>query len=53
MAMSYVMSALSLMPVDCPGLRWKGSLNCPQHGDGMLFANEAKRDGDKFLEGSR
>ncbi|CAM9876886.1 unnamed protein product, partial [Ectocarpus sp. 12 AP-2014] len=53
MAMSYVMSAVSLMLVDFPGLRWKGSLKCPQHGDGMLFANEATRDGDKFLEGSR
>ncbi|CBJ33700.1 LRR-GTPase of the ROCO family, putative pseudogene [Ectocarpus siliculosus] len=53
MAMSYVMSAVSLMLVDFPGLRWKGSLKCPQHGDGMLFANKATRDGDKFLEGSR
>ncbi|CBJ33081.1 LRR-GTPase of the ROCO family, putative pseudogene [Ectocarpus siliculosus] len=40
MAMSYVMSAVSLMLVDFPGLRWKGSLKCPQHGDGMLFANK-------------
>ncbi|CAM9818710.1 unnamed protein product [Ectocarpus sp. 4 AP-2014] len=53
MAMSYVMSAVCLMLVDFPGLRWKGSLKCPQHGDGMLFANKATTDGDKFLEGSR
>ncbi|CAM9277946.1 unnamed protein product [Ectocarpus sp. 8 AP-2014] len=39
-AMSYVMSAVSLMLVDFPGLRWKGSLKCPQHGDGMLFVNK-------------
>ncbi|CAN0283564.1 unnamed protein product [Ectocarpus sp. 12 AP-2014] len=52
-AMSYVMSAVSLMLVDFPGLRWKGSLKCPQHGDGMLFVNKATRDGEKFLEGSR
>ncbi|CAN0352106.1 unnamed protein product [Ectocarpus sp. 6 AP-2014] len=53
MAMSYVMSAVSLMLVDFPGLRWKGSLKCPQHGDGMLFANKATRGGGRFLEGSR
>ncbi|CAM9663253.1 unnamed protein product, partial [Ectocarpus sp. 12 AP-2014] len=50
MAMSYVMSAVSLVLVDFPGLRWKGSLTCPQHGDGMLFVNKATRDGDTFLE---
>ncbi|CAM9860742.1 unnamed protein product [Ectocarpus sp. 12 AP-2014] len=52
-AMSYVMSAVSLMLVDFPGLPWKGSLIGPQHGDGMLFMNKATRDGEKFLEGSR
>ncbi|CAM9947927.1 unnamed protein product [Ectocarpus sp. 4 AP-2014] len=40
-AMSYVMSAVSLMLVDFPGLGLKGSLKCPQHGGGMLFVNKA------------
>ncbi|CAM9482299.1 unnamed protein product, partial [Ectocarpus sp. 13 AM-2016] len=49
-ALSYVMSAVSLMLVDFPGLRWKGSLKCPQHGNEMLFANKVNGAGDKFLE---
>ncbi|CAM9212614.1 unnamed protein product [Ectocarpus sp. 8 AP-2014] len=53
MALSYVMSAVILMLVDFPGLRWEGSMQCPQHGDRMLFVTKATRDGDKFLEGSR
>ncbi|CAM9834458.1 unnamed protein product [Ectocarpus sp. 4 AP-2014] len=53
MAMSYVTSAVRLMLVDFPGLRWRGYLKCPQHGDRMVFVNKATRDGDKFLEGSR
>ncbi|CAM9550749.1 unnamed protein product, partial [Ectocarpus sp. 12 AP-2014] len=52
-ALSYVMSAVRLMLVDFPGLRWKGSLKCPQHGDAMLFLNKASSGGDKLLEGSR
>ncbi|CAB1115806.1 unnamed protein product [Ectocarpus sp. CCAP 1310/34] len=39
--LSYVMSAVSLMLLDFPGLRWRGSLTCPQHGDTMLLANKA------------
>lgn len=39
-ALSYVMSAVRLMLVDFPGLQWKGSLKCPQHGDEMLFVNK-------------
>ncbi|CAM9433396.1 unnamed protein product, partial [Ectocarpus fasciculatus] len=39
-ALSYVTSAVSLMLLDFPGLRWRGSLACPQHGDAMLLANK-------------
>ncbi|CAN0482520.1 unnamed protein product, partial [Ectocarpus sp. 12 AP-2014] len=28
------------MLLDFPGLRWRGSLTCPQHGDTMLLANK-------------
>ncbi|CAM9446675.1 unnamed protein product [Ectocarpus sp. 6 AP-2014] len=49
-ALSYVMSAVSLMLVDFPGLRWKGCLKCPQHGNEMPFANKVNRAGDKLLE---
>ncbi|CAM9666162.1 unnamed protein product, partial [Ectocarpus sp. 12 AP-2014] len=49
-ALSYVMSAVSLMLADFPGLRWKGSLKCPQHGNEMLFADKVNGAGDKFLE---
>ncbi|CAM9184211.1 unnamed protein product, partial [Ectocarpus fasciculatus] len=52
-ALSYVMSAVTLMLEDFPGLAWKGSLKCPQHGDAMLFVNKVSRGGDKLLEGSR
>ncbi|CAB1106141.1 unnamed protein product [Ectocarpus sp. CCAP 1310/34] len=52
MALSYVMSAVSLMMRDFPGLRSRGSLKCPQHGDAMLLATKVTRPGDKFLEGS-
>ncbi|CAN0308780.1 unnamed protein product [Ectocarpus sp. 12 AP-2014] len=52
-ALSYVMSAVSLMLLEFPGLRWRGSLKCPQHGDTMLLTNKVTRAGDKFLEGSR
>ncbi|CAB1106422.1 unnamed protein product [Ectocarpus sp. CCAP 1310/34] len=52
-ALSYVMSAVKLMLMDFPGLRWKGSLKCPEHGDAMLFVDKARRGGDKLLEGSR
>ncbi|CAM9835410.1 unnamed protein product [Ectocarpus sp. 6 AP-2014] len=51
-ALSYVMSAVSLMLLDFPGLRWRGSLACPQHGDTMLLANKATRSGDMFMERS-
>ncbi|CAM9618996.1 unnamed protein product [Ectocarpus fasciculatus] len=53
MALSYVMSAVSLMLLDFPGLRSRGSLKCPQHGDTMVLATKVTRPGDKFLEGSR
>ncbi|CAM9299620.1 unnamed protein product [Ectocarpus sp. 4 AP-2014] len=53
MALLYVMSAVSLMIRDFPGLRSRGSLKCPQHGDAMLLATKVTRPGDKFLEGSR
>ncbi|CAM9442278.1 unnamed protein product [Ectocarpus sp. 13 AM-2016] len=52
MVLSYVMSAVSLMMRDFPGLRSRGSLKCPQHGDAMLLATKVTRPGDKFLEGS-
>ncbi|CAN0215008.1 unnamed protein product, partial [Ectocarpus fasciculatus] len=52
-ALSFVMSAVRLMLVDFPGLRWKGTLRCPQHGNEMFFANKASSGGDKLLEGSR
>ncbi|CAM9749420.1 unnamed protein product [Ectocarpus sp. 4 AP-2014] len=51
-ALSYVMSAVSLMLLDFPGLRWRGSLACPHHGDTMLLANKATRSGDMFMERS-
>ena len=40
MALSYVTSAVSLMLKDFPGLRWRGSLVCPQHSDAMALANK-------------
>ncbi|CAN0003349.1 unnamed protein product, partial [Ectocarpus fasciculatus] len=49
-ALSYVTSAVSLMLNDFPGLRWRGSLVCPQHGDAMALANKATGAGDTFLE---
>ncbi|CAN0362368.1 unnamed protein product [Ectocarpus sp. 6 AP-2014] len=49
-ALSYVTSAVSLMLVDFPGLRWKGCLKCPQHGNEMPFATKVSCAGDKFLE---
>ncbi|CBJ26200.1 LRR-GTPase of the ROCO family [Ectocarpus siliculosus] len=52
-ALSYVVSAVSLMLLDFPGLRSRGSLKCPQHGDAMPLANMVTRTGDKILEGSR
>ena len=36
-ALSYVISAVSFMLLDFPGLRSKGYLECPQHGDKMIF----------------
>ncbi|CAM9338887.1 unnamed protein product [Ectocarpus fasciculatus] len=52
-ALSYVVSAISLMLLDFPGLRSRGSLKCPQHGDAMPLANMVARTGEKILEGSR
>ncbi|CAM9930362.1 unnamed protein product [Ectocarpus sp. 6 AP-2014] len=49
-ALSYVTSAVSLMLMDFPGLRWKGCLKCPQHGNEMPFATKLNCAGDKFLE---
>ena len=34
-ALSYVVSAVRVMLLEFPGLRSKGSLECPQHGDAM------------------
>ncbi|CAN0181886.1 unnamed protein product [Ectocarpus sp. 12 AP-2014] len=52
-ALSYVMSAVSLMLLDFPGQRWRGSLKCPEHGEAMVLEKKVARPGDKFLEGSR
>ncbi|CAM9910467.1 unnamed protein product, partial [Ectocarpus sp. 12 AP-2014] len=52
-ALSYVMSAVSLVLLDFPGQRWRGSLKCPQHGEAMVLETKVTRAGDKFLEGSR
>ncbi|CAN0407289.1 unnamed protein product, partial [Ectocarpus sp. 8 AP-2014] len=51
-ALSHVASAVRLMLLDFPGLRSRGSLKCPQHGDAMLFAGKATRAGDNLLERS-
>ncbi|CAM9419142.1 unnamed protein product [Ectocarpus sp. 12 AP-2014] len=50
MALSYVISAVRLMLLDFPGLRSRGSLKCPQHGDGMLLTDEATGAGQPLLE---
>ncbi|CAN0126323.1 unnamed protein product [Ectocarpus sp. 12 AP-2014] len=52
-ALSYAVSAVSLMLLDFPGLRSRGSLKCPQHGDVMPLANMVTRTGEKILEGGR
>lgn len=39
-ALSYVMSAVRVMLIEFPGLRSKGHLECPQHGDKMLLNTE-------------
>ncbi|CAM9841435.1 unnamed protein product [Scytosiphon promiscuus] len=49
-ALSYVISAVKFMLLEFPGLHPKGSLECPQHGDAMLLANNAIRAGDSLLE---
>ncbi|CAM9658573.1 unnamed protein product [Ectocarpus sp. 12 AP-2014] len=41
-ALSYVASAVRLMLLDFPGLRSRGSLKCPQHGDAMLLVNKVR-----------
>ncbi|CBJ26194.1 LRR-GTPase of the ROCO family, putative pseudogene [Ectocarpus siliculosus] len=51
-ALSYVTSAARLMLLDFSGLRSRGYLKCPQHGDGMLLTNKATRAGGNLLEGS-
>ncbi|CAM9520201.1 unnamed protein product [Ectocarpus sp. 12 AP-2014] len=51
-ALSHVASAVRLMLLDFPGLRSRGSLKCPQHGNAMLFADKATRAGYKLLERS-
>lgn len=38
-ALSYVISAVRLMLLEFPGLRSRGSLQCPQHGDSMPLSN--------------
>ncbi|CAM9701157.1 unnamed protein product [Scytosiphon promiscuus] len=48
-ALSYVISAVRCMFSEFPGLRSKGTLDCPQHGDTMLLANEGTRAGDQLL----
>ncbi|CAN0554853.1 unnamed protein product, partial [Ectocarpus sp. 12 AP-2014] len=52
-ALSYAVSAVSLMLLDFPGLRSRGSLKCPQHGDAIPLANMVTRIGEKILEGGR
>ncbi|CBJ26199.1 LRR-GTPase of the ROCO family [Ectocarpus siliculosus] len=51
-ALSYVISAVRLMLLDFPGLRSRGSLKCPQHGDAMLLVNKMTQAGVKLLEPS-
>ncbi|CAM9376460.1 unnamed protein product [Laminaria digitata] len=38
-ALSYVISAVRFMLLEAPGLRSRGSLECPQHGDAMPLTN--------------
>lgn len=38
-ALSYVISAVRSMRLEFPGLRSRGSLECPQHGDAMPLAD--------------
>ncbi|CAM9592591.1 unnamed protein product, partial [Ectocarpus sp. 6 AP-2014] len=48
-ALSYVMSAMRFVLLEFPGLRWKGLLQCPQHGNPMLLDSKATRTGDQLL----
>ncbi|CAN0223060.1 unnamed protein product, partial [Ectocarpus sp. 13 AM-2016] len=48
-ALSYVISAMRFVLLEFPGLRWRGILKCPQHGDPMLLDRKATRIGDQLL----
>ncbi|CAM9526964.1 unnamed protein product [Ectocarpus sp. 4 AP-2014] len=48
-ALSYVSSAVRSMLLEFPGLRSRGSLECPQHGGAMPLADTATRAGDNLL----
>ncbi|CAB1111691.1 unnamed protein product [Ectocarpus sp. CCAP 1310/34] len=39
-ALSYVISSVRFVLLEFPGLRWRGLLKCPQHGDPMLLDSE-------------
>lgn len=41
-ALSYVISAVRSMLREFPGLRWRGSLECPQHGDAIPLATTVR-----------
>ncbi|CAM9391565.1 unnamed protein product [Ectocarpus fasciculatus] len=49
-ALSYVGSAVRSMLLEFPGLRSRGSLECPQHGDAMALTDKATRAGDNLLD---
>eukprot|EP00752_Nemacystus_decipiens_P018192 g16322.t1 len=48
-ALSYVISAVSSMLAEFPGLRSKGSLECPEHGDPMILASKVTCPGNSLL----
>ncbi|CAN0303665.1 unnamed protein product [Ectocarpus sp. 6 AP-2014] len=48
-ALSYVISAVRFMLLEFTGLRSKGSLRCPQHGDAMPLTTTATRAGHQLL----
>ncbi|CAN0207506.1 unnamed protein product, partial [Scytosiphon promiscuus] len=48
-ALSYVISAVRSMLSEFPGLRSKGSMRCPQHGDAMPLTTAATRVADRLL----
>ncbi|CAM9463484.1 unnamed protein product [Scytosiphon promiscuus] len=48
-ALSFGISALRSMCWEFPGLRWRASLRCPEHAQGMEISNAASQPGDKLL----